>query len=126
MATFSAVLFSSTLDKFYEAVAFLAAARARGDTGLLFLRGPALRAFTEDRWTLTPPFASESLFQFDGKTPMEFLRDLHGHGKIRLYACSAWVRMLGLDNGAVAARTDAVIGLVAFLSQSQGGPVLTF
>ncbi len=98
MATFSAVLYSSTLDKFYEAVAFLAAARARGDTGLLFLRGPALSAFTEDRWTLTPPFASESLFQFDGKTPMEFLKELHGHGKIRLYACSAWVRLLGLDN----------------------------
>lgn len=126
MATFSAVLYSSTLDKFYEAVAFLAAARARGDTALLFLRGPALSAFTQDRWEMPPAFASESVFHFDGKTPMEFLKDLHGHGKIRLYACSAWVRLLGLDNAAVAARVDAVIGLVAFLSQSQGGPVLSF
>ncbi|MBK8574898.1 MAG: hypothetical protein IPN90_04180 [Elusimicrobia bacterium] len=53
MGVFSVVLFGGEIDRLYEGVSFLAAARARGDRCLLFLRGPALGAFVADRWT--PP-----------------------------------------------------------------------
>jgi peroxiredoxin family protein len=45
---------------------------------------------------------------------------------VRVYACSAWVRLLGLDPARVAERVDAVVGLNAFLSQAEGGPMLSF
>jgi len=127
VGVFSVLLYSHTLDKFHEAVSFLAAARARGDTAILFLRGPALRAFIRNRWA--PPARGAGPiggFHFNHKTPGEILAELRGHGKILVYACSAWVRQSKLDGGVVASRVDAVVGLNAFLSQASGGPLLNF
>jgi peroxiredoxin family protein len=127
MGTFSAVLYSPSVDAAFEAASFLAAARARGDTPLLFLRGPALRAFLEKKWESPPAtLGAESLFRFYDQTPHEFIVEMKSQGNFRVYACSAWVRLLGFDNAFAAARVDAVIGLNAFLSQAQGGPVLRF
>lgn len=127
MATFSAVLYRGTVDAAFEAASFLAAARARGDTPLLFLRGPALRSYMDNRWESPPPSAGpESVFRFYDQTPHEFIREMKTQGAFRVYACSAWVRLLGYDNATAAPRVDAVIGLNAFLSQAQGGPILTF
>ncbi|MBL0057659.1 MAG: hypothetical protein IPP35_00685 [Elusimicrobia bacterium] len=69
MAVFSVVLFGGGLDCFYESVSFIAAARARGDTAILFLRGPALRAFVESRWSLDEALPSPESFHFQNKTP---------------------------------------------------------
>lgn len=119
---FSVVLYGAGIDKLYEAVAFLAAARARGQTPLLFLRGPALKAHVRHRWA-KPRGVEESRLMFHHQTPTALLEELRGQG-LRVYACSAWVHLHGLTTAAVSARVDAVIGLNAFLSQSQGGPLL--
>jgi peroxiredoxin family protein len=123
---FSVVLFGAGGDRLYEGVSFLAAARARGDTCLLFLRGPALKAYVERRWA--PPVESvpEDGLHFQHQSPSDFLDELRSHGKVRVYACSAWVRLLGINPKRVAERVDAVIGLNAFLSQAQDGPLLNF
>ncbi len=114
------------MDRLYEGVSFLAAARARGDQCLLFLRGPALDAYVKGKWAKSESDLTDASFEFQHKSPGDFLNELRGHGGIRVYACSAWVRLLKLSSHRVAERVDAVIGLNAFLSQSQGGPVLTF
>ncbi|MBK8574897.1 MAG: hypothetical protein IPN90_04175 [Elusimicrobia bacterium] len=61
-----------------------------------------------------------------GTSPHGLLNDLRGHGGVRVYACSAWVRLLKMPPTRVAERVDAVVGLNAFLSQAQGGPILSF
>lgn len=127
MTTLSIILYSDTHDRFYEAVSFAAAARAQGKTALLFLRGPALRAFVRNRWEKPPdPQVEKGLARFQNAPPAELLAEIRSKGKVRVYACSAWVRMLGLESAAVAQRVDAVIGLNAFLSQSEGGSLLNF
>ncbi len=126
MAVFSVVLFGGGLDRLYESVSFLAAARARGDVGLLFLRGPALRSFVEARWAPGDGDPPPESFHFQHKTPAGFLKDLRAHGGVRVYACSAWARLLKIDSALLAERVDAVVGLNAFLSQARGGPILTF
>lgn len=126
MGVFSVVLFGGELDRLYEAVSFLAAARARGDRCLLFLRGPALGAFVEGKWAEAATGLTDESFHFQHKAPSVFLSELQGHGGVRVYACSAWARLLKLSPKRVAERVDAVVGLNAFLSQAQGGPILTF
>lgn len=125
MGVFSVVLFGGEADRLYEGVSFLAAARARGDQCLLFLRGPALGAFIEGKWAKPESGLTESSFHFQHQTPTVYLNGLRGQGGIRVYACSAWVRLLKMNPRRVAERVDAVVGLNAFLSQAQGGPVLT-
>lgn len=119
---FSIVLFGAGGDRLYEAVAFLAAARARGQTPLLFLRGPALKAYVRNRWS-KPRGVKENQLVFHHQTPAALLEELRSQG-VRVYACSAWVHLHRLPPELVAARVDAVVGLNAFLSQSQGGPLL--
>lgn len=126
MGVFSVVLFGGEADRFYEGVSFLAAARARGETCLLFLRGPALGAFVERKWAQPESGLTEESFHFQNKSPSAFLDEMRGHGGVRVYACSAWVKLLKISPRRVAERVDAVVGLNAFLSQAQGGPVLTF
>jgi peroxiredoxin family protein len=58
------------------------------------------------------------------EAPEKTLAEIRAAGKVTVYACSAWVRMLGLSPAAVAARVDAVAGLNAFLSQAEGGSIL--
>ncbi len=56
--------------------------------------------------------------------PEILLSEIRAKGKVRVYACSAWVRMLKLNTGLVTQRVDAVIGLNGFLSQADGGTIL--
>lgn len=93
---------------------------------MLFLRGPALGAFVSERWTGPTEGVAEESYCFQGMSPAVFLDDLRGHGGVRVYACSAWVRLLKITPKRAAQRVDAVVGLNAFLSQAQGGPILTF
>ena len=65
-------------------------------------------------------------FHFQNKFPAAFLNDLRDQGGVRVYACSAWVRLLKISPKRAAEKVDAVIGLNAFLSQAHGGPILTF
>jgi peroxiredoxin family protein len=125
VGVFSVVLYGNGKDRLYEAVSFLAAARARGESGLLFLRGPALRSHASGRWAAPATETPREGFRFGGRTSQELLEDLRSAG-LRVYACSAWARLLRLDPGVLARRVDAVVGLNAFLSQAAGGPLLTF
>lgn len=122
---FSIIVFGAELDRIYEAVSFAAAARARGENVILFFRGPALKSLIDKKWPSSAVVSDDSL-HFQHRSPGDFLDDLRRVGGLRVYACSAWARTLKLSARSLAQRTDAVVGLNAFLSQAQGGPVLTF
>lgn len=123
MSSFSIVLYSAGADHFHEAVVFAAAACAQGKSVLLFLRGPALSAFVENKWHGPREDALRQGLDSWGD-PSSLLTEVRSKSKVRVYGCSAWMRMLKLDPGLTAKRVDAVIGLSGFLSQAEGGPIL--
>jgi peroxiredoxin family protein len=125
MSAFSVVLYSSSEDAFYEAVSFAAAAVAQGKRAQLFLRGPALEAYLTQKWRDAEPSSlHKGLNRYQAHSCYETVNDLRARGKIRLYACSAWVRMLEIDMAKITEAVDAVEGLNAFLSGAGDGQIL--
>jgi peroxiredoxin family protein len=122
MAPFAIILYSGSTDRWHEALSFATGAAAQGKTVLLFLRGPALKAFVSDQWAESPGIPGLKAGVDQALT--EAFSQVRSRSKVRVYACSAWVRLWGLEAPAVASRVDAVIGLNGFLSQAEGGALL--
>lgn len=91
-----------------------AAAGERVDVALFFA---ALDAWAGERWdALDPalPLTAERLESFAMPPLSEMLAAGREEGLIRLYACSASVRLLGLDAGRVQGSVDAILGWQSF------------
>lgn len=91
-----------------------AAAGERVDVALFF---GALAAWAGGRWDEhdpQPPLTAERLDSLDLPPLSEMLAAGREEGRIRLYACSASMRLLGLDPAAVQASVDAVLGWQSF------------
>ena len=91
-----------------------AAAGERVDVALFF---GALDAWARRRWDELdpqPPLSAERLEGLDMPPLSEMLAAGREDGLIRLYACSASARMLGLDTAQVAAAVDALLGWQSF------------
>lgn len=91
-----------------------AAAGERVDVALFF---GALDAWTRGRWDEIdpqPPLSAERLEALGMPPLSEMLAQGREDGLIRLYACSASTRLLGLDTAAVQASVDAILGWQSF------------
>jgi len=94
--------------------ASVAAAGDRVDVALFF---GALDAWTRGRWDELdpqPPVSAERLESLGMPPLSEMLAQGREDGLIRLYACSASARMLGLENAQVQAAVDALLGWQSF------------
>jgi peroxiredoxin family protein len=94
--------------------ASMAAAGDRVDVALFF---GALEAWTNGRWDVLdpqPPLSAERLESFDMPPLSEMLQTGREDGLIRVYACSATARLLGLDMARVQASVDALLGWQSF------------
>lgn len=103
-----------------------AAAGERVDIALFF---GALDAWARGKWDELdpkPPLSAERL-EFLGMPPLsEMLAAGREEGLIRLYACSASTRMLGLETAQVQASVDAILGWQSFSRMIQeAGRVVT-
>ena len=91
-----------------------AAAGERVDVALFF---GALDAWVRGRWDKLdpqPPVSAERLESL-GMLPLsEMLAQGREDGLVHVYACSASARVLGLDNAAVQASVDAILGWQSF------------
>ncbi|HVR95520.1 MAG TPA: hypothetical protein VMW27_02825 [Thermoanaerobaculia bacterium] len=91
-----------------------AAAGERVDVALFF---GALDAWANGRWDdldPRPPLTAERLESFDLPPLTEMLASGREQEQIRLYACSASTRLLGLDTAKVQASVDALLGWQSF------------
>jgi peroxiredoxin family protein len=91
-----------------------AAAGERVDVALFFA---ALDAWVRGRWDdldPAPPLTSERLDSFGMPPLTEMLTPGREDGLIRLYACSASTRLLGLEPAAVQASVDVLLGWQSF------------
>ena len=104
-----------------------AAAGNRVDVGLFFA---ALDAWVEGRWDDLDPGPcldpeSPELLSFPPLTTL--LDPGRESGQVRLLACSASTRLLGLETAAVQDRVDAIVGWPTFSKLVQeAGRVVTF
>jgi peroxiredoxin family protein len=91
-----------------------AAAGERVDVALFFA---ALDAWARGRWDdldPAPPLTAERLESFAMPPLSEMLAPGREDGMIRLYACSASTRLLGLDAADVQASVDVLLGWQSF------------
>jgi peroxiredoxin family protein len=94
--------------------ASVAAAGERVDVALFFA---ALDAWARGRWDEldpAPPLTPERLESFAMPPLTEMLAPGREDGLIRLYACSASTRLLGLETAAVQASVDVLLGWQSF------------
>ena len=91
-----------------------AAAGAQVEVALFF---NALDRWARCQWDELdpqPPLTAERLEPFDLPPLSEMLASGRENGQIRVYACSASSRFLGLDAATVQERVDAVLGWQSF------------
>ena len=94
--------------------ASVAAAGERVDVALFF---GALDAWARGRWDALdpqPPVTAERLEALNMPPLSEMLAAGREEGLIRLYACSASARLIGLETAQVAASVDALLGWQSF------------
>jgi peroxiredoxin family protein len=118
-----------TWDMRFQISSLAASAAAAGDRVDVALFFGALDAWVRGRWDELdprPPVSAERLESLAMPPLSEML--IHGReeGLIRLYACSASVRILGLDTAQVQASVDALLGWQSFSRMiREAGQVVT-
>ncbi len=113
----------------FQVSSLAASAAAAGDRVEVALFFAALDAWVGGRWddlNPAPPLTAERL-EASGLPPLtELLADGRQEGRIRLFACSASTRLLGLDAAQVQAAVDAQLGWQSFARMiREAGRVVT-
>jgi len=126
------LLTSGTLDKIVSACYLAAGAVAMGRPVLLFLSWEPLLLLSEGRLGEAPLPAGSMLDEatlrkrMGGQpAPDRLLADLRGSG-LKIYACTATMKMLGLREEDLDGKVDDFSGATAFLAMSEDGPVVSF
>lgn len=104
-------------DMRFQISSLAASAAAAGDRVDIALFFGALDAWARGRWDELDPRPPVSVDRLEslGMPPLtEMLAAGREDGLIRLYACSASARMLGLDTAQVQAAVDALLGWQSF------------
>jgi peroxiredoxin family protein len=101
----------------FQVSSLAASAAAAGDRVDVALFFAALDAWARGRWDdldPAPPLSAERLESFDLPPLTEMLSPGREDGLIRLYACSASTRLLGLDTATVQGKVDVLLGWQSF------------
>jgi peroxiredoxin family protein len=101
----------------FQISSLAASAAAAGDRVDVALFFAALDAWARGRWDdldPTPPLTPERLESFAMPPLTEMLSPGREDGLIRLYACSASTRLLGLDTAMVQGKVDVLLGWQSF------------
>lgn len=118
-----------TWDLRFQISSLAASAVAAGETVEIALFFGALDAWARDRWDdLDPalPVTPERLEALDLPPLSSMFADGRQSGALRLFACSASARFLGLELAAVQARVDAILGWQSFAQRiREAGAVVT-
>lgn len=97
----------------FQVSALAASAAAAGEEVEVALFFGSLAAWVEGRWDAldpAPPVSAERLERLDLPPLTSLLAAGRDSGRIRVYACSASTRVLGLDMARVQETVDAVLG----------------
>jgi predicted peroxiredoxin len=113
MADLFVLAHGGTWDLRFQVTSLAASAAAVEQTVEVALFFGALDAWVRGRWDVydpQPPLSAERLESLALPPLSQMLAPGREAGRIRLYACSASARFLGLDTAAVQASVDAILG----------------
>lgn len=114
----------------FQISSLAASAAAAGDRVDLAMFFAALDAWANGRWDdldPQPPLTAERLASFGMPPLSEMLASGREEGLIRIYACSATTRLLGLDPARVQDSVDVLLGWQSFSRMiREAGRVITF
>jgi peroxiredoxin family protein len=117
-------------DRRFQVSSLAASAAAAGERVAVALFFAALAAWVEGRWDALdpdPPVDPARLAAADFPPLTEVLAGGRESGRIRLYACTASTRILGLDPAEVQRRVDVLAGWPTFARLTrQAGRVVSF
>jgi peroxiredoxin family protein len=117
MADLLILAHGGTWDMRFQTSSLAASVAAAGDRVDVALFFGALEAWANGRWDELdpqPPLSAERLEALDMPPLSEMLQTGREDGLIRIYACSATARLLGLDVARVQASVDAMLGWQSF------------
>lgn len=101
----------------FQVSSLAASTAATGSAVAIGLFFDALALWAEDRWDVLDPSSARlggrrELVDYPALSSL--LLPGRGQGRVRLYACSTSVRLLGLEPGALQQRVDAIVGWPTF------------
>lgn len=126
---------SGTYDKLYQIVTLAITAASMGRETYIFLFFWALRRFVNDEFDLkrlSSEFGSEGerlakrMQEINPISLKEILQEVRSMGNLKIYACTAAVKIMELEESLVKSKVDDILGLPALLEIADGAETQLF
>ena len=126
---------SGTYDKLYQIITLAITAAAMGRETYIFLFFWALRRFVNDEFDvkkLSDEFGEEGvrlskrMQEINPVSLKEILNEVRGMGNLKVYACTAAVKLMELEEAKVKSRVDDILGLTTILEMADGAETQLF
>lgn len=126
---------SGTYDKLYQTITLAITAASMGKETYIFLFFWALRKFVNEEFDATKlptEFGEEGLQlskrmqELNPISLKEILGEVRKMGNLKIYACTAAVKLMGLEEKTVKAKVDDILGLTTLLNIASGAETQLF
>lgn len=126
---------SGTYDKLYQIVTLAITAASMGRETYIFLFFWALRRFVNEEFDfkrLSSEFGSEGerlakrMQEINPISLKEILQEVRSMGNLKIYACTAAVKIMELEESLVKSKVDDILGLPALLEIADGAETQLF
>ena len=126
---------SGTYDKLYQIITLAITAASMGRETYVFLFFWALKRFVNDEFDvarLSAEFGEEGgrlskrMQEINPVSLKEILNEVRGMGNLKVYACTAAVKLMELEEAKVKSRVDDILGLTTLLEIADGAETQLF
>lgn len=126
---------SGTYDKLYQIITLAITAASMGRETYIFLFFWALKRFVNEEFDvarLSAEFGEEGerlskcMQKLNPISLKEILGDVRMMGNLKIYACTAAVKFMELDESKVKSRVDDILGLTTILEMAEGAETQLF
>ncbi|HHT9109887.1 MAG TPA: DsrE/DsrF/DrsH-like family protein [Candidatus Brocadiaceae bacterium] len=126
---------SGTYDKLYQTITLAITAASMGKETYIFLFFWALKKFVNEEFDLTKlstEFGEEGsqlskrMRELNPISLKEILGEVRKMGNLKIYACTAAVKLMGLEEKTVKSKVDDIIGLTTILDIASGADTQLF
>ncbi len=126
---------SGTYDKLYQIITLAITAASMGRETYIFLFFWALKRFVNEEFDiarLTAEFGEEGerlskrMQELNQVSLKEILQDVRMMGNLKIYACTAAVKLMELEDSVVKSRVDDILGLTTILEIADGAETQLF
>ncbi len=126
---------SGTYDKLYQIITLAITAASMGSETYIFLFFWALRRFVNDEFDvakLSVEFGEEGkrlskrMQEINPVSLIEILNEVRKMGDLKIYACTAAVKLMELEESVVKSKVDDILGLTTLLEIADGAETQLF